>query len=109
LITVECRDVCAKVDHYGGGFGNLLDNSIDAVFLDLPEPWLVIPYAKRVLKPGSSICTYSPCIEQVILRWKLLNAVVQLLASKYKKILCLLNYLGCANCRRIPQSRFPFN
>lgn len=67
LITVQCRDVCGKLDEAeGGGFGALAEQSIDAVFLDLPEPWLALEHAKKVLKAGRGICCYSPCIEQVI-------------------------------------------
>lgn len=63
VITVTHRDAIAD--------GFLLDdrvteNSIDAVFLDLPKPWLCIEHALRVLKQeGSMICCFSPCIEQV--------------------------------------------
>jgi tRNA A58 N-methylase Trm61 len=65
-ITVQCKDVCGKYLNEGqGGFGDTLNNSVDAIFLDLPEPWLALDHAKRALKPGRSICCYSPCIDQV--------------------------------------------
>jgi hypothetical protein len=37
VITVQCRDVCGKTSGTGG-FSGVEDVSIDAVFLDLPEP-----------------------------------------------------------------------
>ncbi|KAH8094427.1 tRNA methyltransferase [Aureococcus anophagefferens] len=56
LVTCEHRDVCAD------GFG---DGGADAVFLDLPEPWLAVGHAARACRPGGRLASYSPCVEQV--------------------------------------------
>jgi tRNA (adenine57-N1/adenine58-N1)-methyltransferase len=78
IVQVTHRDVCE------GGF--LVDGespSAEAVFLDLPAPWLALPHlsrsppakaetngSKAFISPLSptapvQICTFSPCIEQV--------------------------------------------
>lgn len=56
---------CTHADVYKDGFKSIPDASIDAVFLDLPAPWLCAQEVDRVLKVGGKICTFSPCIEQV--------------------------------------------
>jgi len=58
FVTASHRDVCES------GFG--LTDTADAVFLDLPGPWKVVPHAKEALKrSGGRLCSFSPCIEQV--------------------------------------------
>jgi tRNA (adenine57-N1/adenine58-N1)-methyltransferase catalytic subunit len=82
LVTVHHKDVCrglveANVDndapppHNGAiiveegtsGF-DLPGQTVNAVVLDLPEPWLAVPHAAYVLKPNGRIASYSPCVEQ---------------------------------------------
>jgi tRNA (adenine57-N1/adenine58-N1)-methyltransferase len=58
LVTVKHQDVCSH------GFGGLPAQSMDACFLDLPEPWLAIPHAMYCLKAGARVASYSPCMEQ---------------------------------------------
>lgn len=58
-VTVTHRDTIRN------GFPSELDGKVDAVFLDLPAPWDVVPAAKRVLKHDAPFCSFSPCIEQI--------------------------------------------
>lgn len=77
MITVQNRDIYGKsqgaaqdasitADATVGGFTGVGDGEADAVFLDVPEPWLALHHVKRVLRPGRTLCCYSPCIEQVM-------------------------------------------
>lgn len=59
LITVSVRDI------QGEGFPEEHEGRVDAVFLDLPQPWLAVPSASKCLKPDAVLCSFSPCIEQV--------------------------------------------
>jgi len=61
-VTSTHRDVLSN--------GFLLDDkvkedSIDAAFLDLPNPEKAVPHAFAVLKTKGKLCNFSPCIEQV--------------------------------------------
>ena len=69
LVELTNRDVC------GEGFvpekSPVSDMKVNAVFLDLPAPWLALKYLSRdTTSPLDSndivhICTFSPCIEQI--------------------------------------------
>ena len=81
LVDVHWRDVCGKPKSFEGGTNIKTtdcddDETIgvggfaigaakaDAIFLDLPEPWLAIPHVAHTIKPNGSVCSYSPCVEQ---------------------------------------------
>ena len=74
LCTVRHRDVCGKGEEGDLGFSPVAPGSADAVFLDLPEPWLAVPHAAQALKASRRVCSYSPCIEQVQRTCKALRA-----------------------------------
>ncbi len=38
---------------------------LDSVVLDLPEPWAVLESARRALRPGGRVATYSPTYNQL--------------------------------------------
>lgn len=40
------------------------ERELDLITLDLPEPWLVVEHAKKSLKVGGYLVSYSPSIEQ---------------------------------------------
>ncbi|KAF4689808.1 hypothetical protein FOZ62_023574 [Perkinsus olseni] len=59
IVTIQHRDVI-----HDGLPDELVD--MDAVFWDLPAPWKCIITAKEHLREGGLLCTFSPCIEQVM-------------------------------------------
>ncbi|XP_028040127.1 tRNA (adenine(58)-N(1))-methyltransferase catalytic subunit TRMT61A [Bombyx mandarina] len=60
FVTAQHRDIIRD------GFSEELNGKADAVFLDLPSPWLGISHAVNAIKEqGGRFCSFSPCIEQV--------------------------------------------
>ncbi len=58
LKNVEFR-IC---DVAADGFS---DKDVDAVFIDVPEPWAIIPHAADAVKTGHYVVSWSPNVEQV--------------------------------------------
>ena len=44
---------------------DFLERKVDAIFIDIPEPWEIIPKTSKVLKGGHHLVSWSPNIEQV--------------------------------------------
>uniref|UniRef100_A0A8R1TNP5 Vacuolar protein-sorting-associated protein 25 n=1 Tax=Onchocerca volvulus TaxID=6282 RepID=A0A8R1TNP5_ONCVO len=76
--------------------GFSVENMCDAVFLDLPAPWIAIKHAKRALSQvhGGRVVSFSPCIEQIqrtcnALQYEgfvQINTVDETMASKRPKL-----------------------
>jgi tRNA (adenine57-N1/adenine58-N1)-methyltransferase len=56
LVQFHCSDVA----HDG-----FLQKEVDAIFIDVPEPWEIIPKAVAALKGGHYVVSWSPTVEQV--------------------------------------------
>jgi|WetSurMetagenome_2_1015567.scaffolds.fasta_scaffold00673_3 tRNA (adenine57-N1/adenine58-N1)-methyltransferase catalytic subunit len=54
-VTTKIKDVTEGID----------ETDLDAIILDIPNPWTVVPHAWKTLKQGGYLCTYSPLISQV--------------------------------------------
>jgi len=55
LVSVKNQDVTKGI----------LEKNVDAIILDIANPWDAIDHAWKALKPGGYLCTYSPLISQV--------------------------------------------
>ena len=54
-VTTKIKDVTTGID----------ETDLDAVILDIPNPWVAVAFAWDALKIGGYLCTYSPLISQV--------------------------------------------
>lgn len=61
-VGLEARVAFAGKDVARDGFA---ESGLDAILLDLPEPWTVLEAAGRALAPGGRLCAYLPTYNQV--------------------------------------------
>ncbi len=54
-----------RLHHRDVSSEDFLEKDVDAIFIDIPEPWAIIPKASEVLKGGYHLISWSPNIEQV--------------------------------------------
>ena len=80
VTTYEIREDFIEIVKYNIGFLNLKnikiknkniyegidEKNIDVIVLDLPEPWLAIESAKKALKAGGFLVSYSPSVPQMM-------------------------------------------
>ncbi len=59
-VTTKLKDVTEGID----------ETDLDAVILDIPNPWEAVSHVWQALRPGGYFCTYSPLISQVELTMK---------------------------------------
>lgn len=76
LVRVSHRDVVAQgfmAQGSGSGSGGVVAGNAagvgakaaHALFLDIPNPWGAIAHAREALAVNGTLCSFSPCIEQV--------------------------------------------
>ena len=80
VVTYEIRDDFIKIVKNNIDFLNLKnvkikkkdiydgidEKDLDLIVLDLPEPWKALESARKALKPGAFLVSYSPTIPQVM-------------------------------------------
>ena len=54
-VKTKLKDVTKKID----------EKELDAVILDIPNPWCAVSHSFKALRVGGYLCTYSPLISQV--------------------------------------------
>jgi tRNA (adenine57-N1/adenine58-N1)-methyltransferase len=54
-VTTKIKDVTEGID----------EKNLDAIILDIPNPWVAVEHVWNALKTGGYLCAYSPLISQV--------------------------------------------
>lgn len=71
--NTEALDLEKYVELKNSDVKNAKEKNVDAVILDLPEPWKVLSPLKKALKVGGRLACYLPTANQVILLLKALE------------------------------------
>ena len=74
-VDAKLKDVTTGID----------EKNLDAVILDIPNPWDAIKHAYKALKTGGYLCTYSPLSSQVE------NTVIEIKKHKFIEIKTIEN------------------
>jgi tRNA (adenine57-N1/adenine58-N1)-methyltransferase len=51
--------------HWDAAEKGFKETNVDAIFIDVPEPWTIVPHAAEALKGGHHLISWSPNVEQV--------------------------------------------
>lgn len=54
-VTTKTKDITKGID----------EKELDAIILDIPNPWEAVKHVWKSLKPGGYFCSYSPLVSQV--------------------------------------------
>jgi tRNA A58 N-methylase Trm61 len=114
IFLIICRDdfertglsnliSCGVRDIQGEGFPDEFTGLVDSVFLDLPEPWLAIPSAAKMLKQDGTLCSFSPCVEQV---QRSCDALQSRFTGTFRT--CLLSDISFLLCTRVDGMTFEY-
>lgn len=91
-VQVKCKDITEGID----------EKELDLVFLDLPKPWEVAEDAKKALKIGGYVATYTPFVEQVQVLQRVLKKVG---FSKVESFECILRGIEVKSRGTRPKTR----
>jgi tRNA (adenine57-N1/adenine58-N1)-methyltransferase len=91
FVELKIKDVTTGID----------EEDVDSVILDLAVPWLVIPHAYTALRPGASIVSFSPTIDQVV---KTVEALKENSFTDIETVECLMRGMQIERGRTRPQT-----
>ncbi len=75
FVETKLKDITTGID----------EENLDAIILDMPNPWDAINHAYKALKPGGYLCTYSPLSSQVE------NTILEIKKQKFIEIKTMEN------------------